>query len=117
MDKTIENAELIGHVGVDSGTVMIGDPCYTLPDDASQRDETARTWEVLCSKTDYSKQVQELFGDGMGLIVSSGYGDGYYPVYAERNEEGRILRILVDFDENGMMEKVFQQLVGAADGH
>lgn len=33
----------------------------------------------------------------LGAAISSGYGDGSYPIYVRRNTEGRILQVLVDF--------------------
>lgn len=33
----------------------------------------------------------------LGAAISSGYGDGSYPVYVRRNKEGRILQVLIDF--------------------
>lgn len=41
---------------------------------------------------------------GLGVVVSTGYGDGCYPVYAEFNDEGRGKKVWVEFisdeDEN-----------------
>jgi len=31
------------------------------------------------------------------VAFSTGYGDGYYPVYAELNDDGRVAKIVVDF--------------------
>ena len=36
---------------------------------------------------------------GLGVVVSTGYGDGVYPVYAEFNDEGRIAAVTVEFIE------------------
>lgn len=38
--------------------------------------------------------------EGAGLCFSSGYGDGYYPVYATYNEDGVISEITIRMDLN-----------------
>ena len=93
--------EKIGSLFVDAGIVMVGDPCYTLPDDASHREEVAKDWSKFCDATfanglagkGYSKPL----GDGTSIVVESGYGDGEYPVYVERDPSGRISRLVVEF--------------------
>lgn len=97
--------EQIGTVFVDAGIVLVGDPCYTLPDDASERSEVAKNWSEFCKQTfapgPHQKgrtdgQAVEPFGKGIGIVVATGWGDGEYPVFAEY-EDGRIARILVEF--------------------
>jgi len=34
---------------------------------------------------------------GLGVVVSTGYGDGEYPVEVRRNEDGRIAEVRVRF--------------------
>jgi len=36
---------------------------------------------------------------GAGVAVSSGYGDGVYPVIAHYNDEGRVAKVEIIFDE------------------
>lgn len=80
----------IGVVGVDSGTLLLGDPCYWLSD-------TSYLNEVVNAKFDKSRQVKfDLGHDGKGVIVSSGYGDGCYPVFATI-KDGRVKEITVKF--------------------
>lgn len=38
--------------------------------------------------------------DGLGVAVTTGWGDGQYPVYVKRDEEGRIVQVLIDFEES-----------------
>ena len=75
----------IGVVGVDSGTLMIGDPCYF--DDEG--------W----TKEDYDKHVCHMKGDhkqlnyerghaGKGVLFTSGLGDGCYKVFAKMKDCG-----------------------------
>ena len=100
--KTKER-ELIGHVGVDAGCVQIGDPCYT--------HEEAGDWSDYCTKVltemeephtnDHYKNFAQVPYDrgheGKAIVVSSGYGDGFYPVTVTRNDDGRIASVLVTF--------------------
>lgn len=78
----------IGVVAVDSGTVLVGDPCYWLVNEEYDR-------EVCKPKFDTSREVKfERGHEGKGVIVSSGYGDGCYPVIATfKNGKVKELRI------------------------
>lgn len=62
------------------------------------------SYRGACATTDNEASGGELnykLGhSGAGVVVSSGYGDGHYPVYAEYIDEGmgrRIANITVDF--------------------
>lgn len=84
----------IGSVDVDSGTLMIGDPCY------------------LDGGFDYDKWADLSVGNGNGVIpgpndwdkpgeatvaMYTAYGDGTYPVYG-LFDNGQITAMLVDTD-------------------
>jgi hypothetical protein len=102
--KTHRNTrKQIGEIGVDAGLCWIGDPCYILhalpPPKA-----IGKSWEeffrILADDGRYptSKQFNYDLGHaGLGVVVSTGYGDGTYPVFAEFNEEGRIAKVWVEF--------------------
>lgn len=96
----LDNAELIGHVGVDSGQMMLCDPCYIESSwdradtefdfGASDRDTPTNTnfsYAGACETTLARKQAGVL-GRGTGAVCSSGFGDGSYPVYVEFSDEG-----------------------------
>lgn len=85
----------IGFVYVDSGTVWIGDPCYVLGEDASHG---VKTWSDFCDKVSFDTDFREPLGEGVGISLQAGYGDGAYPVFIERNSEGVISRLIVDFE-------------------
>lgn len=153
--------KLIGHVGVDSGQVVICDPCYIGSEwnmlDEYDRDQiydvdyngeksvfdmgealkngvdfgtplkqyenlnmnelVAEGWAAErpvketrvfgydgCCRATNSKdkggQLNYKMGHrGAGVAVQSGYGDGFYPVYAYYNAEGRVRKVVVEFDE------------------
>jgi hypothetical protein len=81
-------------IWVDAGCIWLGDPCYVMGDDASSRVKDFGK-EFAKNKTDHN--VNTPLGDGVGVCVSSGYGDGTYPVDIEINEEGRVSRVTVTF--------------------
>lgn len=90
--------ELVGTILVDAGIVMVGDPCYTLPDDGTFRDETCRDWGAFVNRLHHERPgTHAPLGHGVSIVVESGYGDGEYPVYVERNTEGRVKSLTVEF--------------------
>lgn len=99
--------ERVGEIGVDAGLCWVGDPCYVLHPDKPPRD-IGKSWNDFCTrlfKRDKNGGAQFNFDRGhagLGVAVSTGYGDGCYPVYVER-EGGRVARVIVEFmepDEN-----------------
>lgn len=94
----IENKELIGHISVDAGLCFIGDPSYQ-----SIKSNFA-DWGKFCgflNKNDhdargYTNIKHSETIAGKGIVVSTGYGDGLYPVYMVV-EDGRPMKIVVDF--------------------
>ena len=108
-----------GVIGVDAGLCWIGDPCYILhKDDKDKKPQSiGKDWLDFCDNlgTDYPtvKQFDYDRGHpGLGMCVSTGYGDGCYPVFVTKNSEGRVVRVTIEFisyeneeeleeDENG----------------
>jgi hypothetical protein len=103
MSNTIEWQE-VGMIGVDAGLCWIGDPCYCVTPDCTEH--PAETWSEFCnqlSDDDFHapKQWNYKAGHtGLGVSVSTGYGDGTYPVFVRRNSEGRITEVKVVFIED-----------------
>lgn len=101
---------LIGHVGVDAGLIMIGDPCYV----TQKNHPASMDWDKFCDLL--QKEREKADGpmswsipydqghEGLGIIVESGIGDGSYPVYATVEECGdfgkRITSVRIDFTEH-----------------
>lgn len=94
---------LAGYVDVDAGLVFVGDPCYTMGDDASSR---VTKWGDFCDalfyengkRSDYEqKGFANPLGQGVGVAVQSGYGDGTYPVYVTYGDEGRVASVTIEF--------------------
>lgn len=93
--------ERIGYVNVDSGTLMISDPCYVLHSEHDNSEVIGNSWGEFCGLI--LDQIQGNgegveFGDGMGVCVSTTYGDGTYPVFAVKTKN-RVSGIYIDFEQ------------------
>lgn len=108
--KSIEVA-YIGEVAVDSGQLMVTDPCYIdqqwrqeqfliLPE-LEQTEETVFSYSYngACNATlsgrGHGELAFELGHAGAGVAFHTAWGDGMYPVYAEKHD-GRIVRVYVN---------------------
>ena len=87
----------IGSVDVDAGVLMIGDPCYSLPDDASHRSTIAKDWARFCEALEGASHSEPL-GRGTAIVLRTPHGDGEYPVMAELTSGGGIRRVILDLD-------------------
>jgi hypothetical protein len=92
---------LIGHCGVDSGQILLIDPCYVYEDDfALSQSPTGLPYDECCRIT--------LSDDGAGqtsnsgVVTSTAWGDGNYPVYAEY-KDGRIVSVTIKFDDTAQL--------------
>jgi hypothetical protein len=103
MKSNVSIRKQIGEVGVDAGLCWIGDPCYILHHDPMPK-TVGEDWDEFCDILHEDGQYPtckqfnyELGHPGLGVVVSTGYGDGVYPVYAEFNEDGRVAKVCVEF--------------------
>lgn len=104
MIKTqIDGLVLAGHFAVDSGQAMVGDPCYLDDWDTNKGDE----WKLEGKVGQYSYQgasattLANNFGElgiSTAVVFSTGYGDGLYPVYVQLDEDGRVSKVVIDFE-------------------
>ena len=95
----------IGKISVDSGMIIISDPCY-LRDLRPDYMDKINAFAQVSSRPRYEKPSPDggnvdVFTHG-GMAVASGttYGDGVFPVMAEVVEDTnpmRIERIMIDF--------------------
>lgn len=104
----------IGVVGVDSGQLMICDPCYL--DDANGRIGWEKntdpsfgigrndfSYRGVCAVTlghkegePFNGQINYAMGhSGRAVAFPSGYGDGVYTVEAREDEDGRIVEVRI----------------------
>ncbi len=114
----------IGNVAVDSGQLMITDPCYidmfdtqkdanfdeSLPEGVDLNshhneeplDNYPYTYGGACAASCNSDSgavmtAPTMSSPGIGACFSTGWGDGMYPVYLEYNNEGRVKSVTVEF--------------------
>jgi hypothetical protein len=89
----------IGNIGVDAGMCWLGDPCYIFHKEKDEVPEIGKSWENFCDiieKSNFYKTRTIEFNNGLGVLTSTGVGDGVYPVYAIKyNRE--IAGVFVDF--------------------
>lgn len=74
---------LVGRIGIDSGTLWIGDPCYVWSD--STRNEPTAAVREIGEWSDFAEKLEgptTSFGI-IGVATSTGLGDGMYDVYAK----------------------------------
>lgn len=106
-----ENYKLIGHVNVDSAQLVITDPLYleswendaydSVSDDLNEAHfhpapaDLPYSFGGACAGASCSAKAAEL-NDGSGAVVSTGWGDGRYPVYVAMTE-GRVDHVIIDF--------------------
>jgi hypothetical protein len=99
----------IGSVYVDSGQLMITDPCYLKrwKNDVfvdlkleAPYSNYSYSYDGACNATMSPDKAGVLnigtsgiLNAGLGIAFSSGYGDGEYPVFATYNKEGRIVKV------------------------
>jgi len=106
----------IGECPVDSGQIMLVDPCYIKDFDSDDynwqewvgnRHGTKFSYSSTCNVTIESPAQGGQVG--LGVATSSGWGDGTYPVYATI-EDGRVASVTIyfsdfpDMDEEECME-------------
>jgi hypothetical protein len=92
-----------GYFAVDSGQAMVGDPCYLDNWDTNKNDE----WNLEGKENEYSYHgasattLANSYGElgiGTAVVFNTGYGDGYYPVYVQLNSDGRVSKVVIDFE-------------------
>ena len=99
----LEEFEPIGTVFVDSGQIMVGDPCYVLPREDGDTAIEGRTYDALLAAygEDWDRRYLIPFEHGIAAVVSSGYGDGQYTVYVRYENGGewgkRVAQVMIDF--------------------
>ena len=94
--------KLAGHCGVDSGQIMVIDPCYAFRDGF---DDENGNYRNVCNITlgddgygEFPLPVNGYTGN-IGVATTSGYGDGEYPVYVDINSDNRVVALHIYFDQ------------------
>jgi hypothetical protein len=91
----------IGALPVDAGAMMLSDPCYVLPDPAAPEQRDPKIWDRMCRKFGdkpyvFFSSYDDSREDSNVLVVNTG-GDGFFPVYAELDENGEVAAITIRF--------------------
>jgi len=78
----------LGVVGVDSGQLLIADPCYI----GSQK--ALASYDAILNARKSRESFDQLFYDlghaGAGVVFNSGLGDGVYKVYGKFKDCGQL---------------------------
>lgn len=101
-----DNLECIGHFGVDAGLCWIGDPCYILHQENGKEPKSiGKDWSDFClnvldrkNQKDWWSFTYDLGHEGLGICMNTCRGDGSYPVFIQRNSDGRISKVIIDFE-------------------
>ena len=107
MDEIKNHWEEAGVISVDAGLCWVGDPCYIIHTDKVPK-EFGRDWSETCDALDkkglnnkdaLAVQFNHDMGhSGLGVAVSTGWGDGQYPVFVRRDPQtGRCAAVMVEF--------------------
>ena len=94
----MKDKKIIGHIGVGSGTVWVGDPCYIIHTEIPKT--LGEDWMELCGK---SKKLPKSFNyelghEGLGVMSYTKYGDGLYPVYMIGDNDGIYIDLVGDWE-------------------
>jgi hypothetical protein len=102
----VDNLQLVGEFNVDSGQAIIGDPCYLDSWKPWNQDTGEEFDEYKNRQGEYGylgaceatiSKGHGTLGMGSAVAISTGYGDGVYPVYAQLNDDNRVALVVIDF--------------------
>ncbi len=80
------NWKRVGTINVDSGQMMLVDPCYVMGDSRYPEDKGADYSDLLAAYgNDHNVNTIEFSN---GIVSSTGYGDGSYDVFIKTSDEG-----------------------------
>ena len=82
-------------IGVDSGQAGFFDEEYYKENQGGEFDDKDSFYGKCCDLT--LSEIQGGVIDNKGTVSSSGYGDGCYPLYVIRNEDGKVVIAWIDF--------------------
>ena len=101
VDLDEKTLRLIGHVGVDSGQVMITDPCYLSDwknDEFDSNDAPLNySYSGACAATLGENGGAEIGSGTQGVASRTAHGDGCFPVFQIIGNDGTVEGLFVDF--------------------
>ena len=86
-----------GTVYVDSGSILIGDPCYHIGDEKNKEQNWKGFVDRVYKDTFYETGIATAWSVGEGIVCSTGYGDGEYNVFIKRSPHNRIAELKIVF--------------------
>ncbi len=85
----------VGDIAVDTGNIIVADPAYVLK--GATEDGLTFEHAVGLDLPEMPDQaIRSLSEEGQGLLIQTGFGDGFYPVFA-RIDNGRVMGLRIDF--------------------
>lgn len=87
-------------VDVDSGTLLIIDPCY-LPEDVHLTVDGHPWRDVITDRGVPVSCATDVSGFARGVLARTAHGDGSYAMRLERDDEGRPARLVIDLEDGG----------------
>lgn len=97
--------EKVGVIGVDAGLCWLGDPCYILHrKEGREYKAIGKSWHEFCDTLHQNSSGATQYNydaghPGLGVVVSTGLGDGQYDVLVRKTKGGRIAEVKVVFIE------------------
>ena len=104
----------VGNISVDAGLCWVGDPCYLIQ--KSNPPKEIENWgnfvEAMLRSTRSDSPVIKSFNhkrghEGLGICVSTGIGDGLYPVFATVEDipgwGERVTSVRIDFKNHFLL--------------
>ena len=108
--------ELVGTCGVDSGQIIVVDPCYVISDESDldkfkesgdYNDVDATYEELLKERDKKGSNLTDAFK--FGIVTNTGFGDGEYKVYIKKEDQGawgnRVAELKIVFIEDDPEEE------------
>jgi hypothetical protein len=93
-DEPAFERRFLGMVEVDSGTLLLGDPLYCLP--RAKGGTPGIDYASVIGATD---EAASYLGGKPVLLLGQFGGDGTFPVFADVDEDGFVVRVTVVFVE------------------
>lgn len=100
----------IGTVGIDAGMLYLGDPCYVIDAGLGKKPWGEFLDDTYKSQPDGSNALwwsvegtlpNPAYKFTAGHVVTTGWGDGEYPVEVTLNKDGRVASVTVTFIRDG----------------
>ncbi len=88
---------LIGHIGVDSGQIMIADPAYMDDFGSKPGFGYSQAADASLSGGGVVGEFDHIRGAGLAVATATANGDGVYPVF-QVVEDGQLVGLFIDLE-------------------